>query len=354
MKLAKRIGIWIIISLVLQSILLFYLNNYYFAEEKNIKYKSVSNAKSSSAVEKKISYKIPENAQDIQSSYDGKYVSYYTYSTLNVVNIDTGSKNEISLEAKSIKSFSRWLDDRDILIIAEKQIVSSKNILKFYSYDVKQSLKKETKDYMNNRDVYISLPSVNANITDIGFNTNNTITYPVITVNNKTSSVYRVDVSLPIEKLSLKTSYIGKIKISNLYDKVVYEDSVNKKIYFGTDSKPLSIKDITQYSLLAVDKDSNVYVGELVDNKITNIYYGGLKDSTENWQKYSLTESVAAKDVFVSNNGKVYVNNGIKAAVTELSSQKETKYEGVLENINEKSIFSLKNSTELIRTGLTQ
>jgi len=350
MKLAKTITIGVALSLIIQSILLIFVNNYYFSDKEVISYKPIT--KIEAPILKYIELKVPSDVKDIQASYDGKYITYYTDKTLNVVSTSTGEKNEILLDPKSNKSFHKWLGDRDIIIIAENQINNGRNIIKFYSYDVKNNMKRETKDYMNDREVYITASTANADIIDIAFNVTNTITYPKISINSTDSNIYRVDVALPIEKLALATSHIGKIKVSNLYDEVVYEDSLNKKIYFGTSKNPLNIEGVSAYSLIDIDKSSYVYVGKLVNDQVTAVYYGELKASTENWKSYTLYKPVSQASIFVSSNGKIYVNDSLIGTIKELSTQKETKYDGILVNINEKTVISLKNGDIIIQTDL--
>jgi len=350
MKLARTIIIGIALSLIMQSILLLFLNDYYFSDKEVITYKPIT--KIEKPINKYIEIKVPSGVKDIQTSFDGKYITYYTDKTLNVVATSTGQNAQVQLDTKSIKAIYKWLPDRNIIIIAETQVDKGRNIVKFFSYDVKNNIKRETRDYMNDRDVYITAPNSTADIIDIAFNVTNTITYPKISINSSDSIIYRVDVALPIEKLALATSHIGKIKVSNLHDEVIYEDLLNKKIYFGISKTPLTIKDVSAYSLIDVDKDSRIYVGKLENDKITAVYYGDIKASTESWKCYTFIKPVDQTAIFVSSKEKILACDTLKNTIKDLATEKETKYDGTFVTINDKTIISLINGDTILQTDI--
>ncbi len=351
MKIVRTILIWILISLSLQTVLLLYLNKYYFADEKNIIYKDVNIKKTKSTPSKEI--KLPTDCKDFQVSFDGKFISYYEGSVLIIENIRTNEKKEISIDVKSVKSIYKWIDDRDIIIIAETQIVDNGSTVRFYSYDVKDSIKVETKDFVNNRDVLIKLPDENAEISDIIFNTMNTIFYPKITVSKNVSYVYRLDVSMPIEKLSYISTNIDKMCIIKQEDKIVYEIGGTNGVYIGKDTNPIEIENTNSFCEFTVDTNGLIYVGAIKNNKVYKLFYGKSNEAFGKWKSVALDEPYDKNDIYVSLEGRIYINNRLAGIVKELNTNKKYSYEGKFVKFFDKGIISLKDDVIVSKIEFT-
>ena len=79
MKIFKKIIAWAMLSLILQVSGLFILNNFVFQHTSEFKSKKIEVEKTST---KDINANIPTNAESINISYDGKYLTYYSNESL--------------------------------------------------------------------------------------------------------------------------------------------------------------------------------------------------------------------------------------------------------------------------------
>lgn len=347
-----KYAVWIVISLVMQYSILLFLNNYYLKDEKNLKITAVN----STAVKQsptptptpKPKVTIPAEAKNLQMSYDGKYVSYDLDSNVQILNLETKETLNFEKEKNSTQLYYNWMDGTNRIVIAEKLNVNEKYIVKFYYYDVKDKEKLEVKDFINNKEVSIALTSKDAQISKISFNTMNTIIYPKITLNN-TSTIYRVDSSAPIEKISTQTSKIGNVEIVKQLDRIIYEDQANKKVFLAKEKVPYNIQGVSKYRLLAADNSGNVYLGEEQNEKITKIHYGQPKDTVDKWKSISLEQAVDAKDISVSAEGVIFVNDNLTGTVTDLISSKTAKYSGKLVGIYSKGILTVEDDVNLVK-----
>ena len=347
MKYVKTLAIWVVISLVAQTTLLLFLNNYYLGDEKKIVYKDMIVKKQEKLTEKY--YTLPKEAEKFSASYDGKYFSYYVGNIINVVNAENFERKEINLEAQSNKSISKWLDDRNRLVIAETQKVNNVNKIKFFSYDAKDASKVETKDFINNKEVSIKLENEVSEIKDIVFNTMNTVFYPKVNQSINHGYVYRIDVAQPIETLKLQSVNIGEIQIIKNEDKIVYEDADTKKVYIGKNKKPLGIEAKDGVSLLKVDAEGEIYVGSMTNGLVENIYHGKSTEAENSWKQLKLKEPASIEEIYITSTGGIYVNNKNKMSIFDVLNSVNFPYEGVLLKNYDNGIFYLKNNSMVIK-----
>jgi hypothetical protein len=341
MKKLKVVSIWIAVSLILQFTVLFYLDKFYFAEEKSVKYEVSNN--DPKPTEEKLEIKVDDGAKFVQTSYDGKYVSYYLDSekAISIKNMENNQVNKVELEKGTSDFKYKWVEDRNRIVIAEKQPDKTESVVKFYYYDVKNNEKLETRDFIKNKDVAIKIAKNDTKIEDIYFNTLNTIFYVKISIAGGTqTNIYRVDASSPIEKLSLKSTKIGEASIIKQEDKIVYEDLQGGKIYATNTKTPITINGVSRLTLISVDKSGVIYLGEVDGNKIKKLFYGNLKDKTDTWQSKEFKTSVSKEDIIILQDGKIYINNNLKGTITEILSEKETAYRGQFIQLFEGGVIS--------------
>ena len=119
MKWIKRISIWIVVSLSIQCLGLFYVDHYFLATDSKVVTKKVDEDKSEKI--KNIDITVPANAENILVSYDAKYLSYYENEKLKIVNCKDGKIKNIEVEEGSKISFYEWLPDRNRMLLVEKK-----------------------------------------------------------------------------------------------------------------------------------------------------------------------------------------------------------------------------------------
>lgn len=333
MKTLRRITAWIIISLVVQFGGLFYINNYFLSSNTDIKTKKIVK---SEPKKEEVTVKIPDDAKNVSASFDGRYISYYKENTLKIVDTKNGNEKKVAFKDGSSMSFYKWLKDRNRLLIAEKQSSDSEDSgyvfnLEYYEVDkdIKENIKK-LKDL-----------SSKTEIQDIQESPLTNVMYIKTKYSGKRTDIYRVNIMSEMEKVKTNSYMVGNMGILSLKDKLIYEDTVYHKIYITGNDEPININGVKNPVWIGVDEDDKVYIGDLQDNKVTNIYCGSVEDNNKNYQPINLGEAVNPSDIYISNSGKVYVNNNLKGEVKDISSGKAYTYYGQFVQMYDGGIISV-------------
>lgn len=345
MKAIKRIMVWVLISLITQIAVLYYVDNYLFAAESadSIVAKKVVNDKNKEKELKDIS--IPEDAEHISVSYDGGYVSYYKDDVLKVIDMYTGEENTVEFEDDHKVSFYKWAPDRDIILLAIKEDNYSNDKYKFYSYDAERN----KKDLLQTKDgVVTSIKTEsNSNIEDIELTPLTNMIYVKVSLEDGRCKIYNINVMMKIEKVRTEPYFIGDIKIIPNDDRIAYESGDNGEVYITGTQTPIDVNEIENLCLISVDQNDRIYVGETDEKKVNNevqvktIYYGTAEQDSSEWEKVTLKNPVNKSDIFVTKEGKIYINDNLKGSITELSTNKETVYKGKILEMYEDGVASI-------------
>lgn len=337
MKGFKTIIIWVMISLIIQMAGLFYLNNFLLASDNVVKSKKIVNSQNTKP---DAQVKIPDNAKNINVSYDAKYVAYYANEKLYVINNQTGKTDNVSFTDGATVSFYKWMPDRDRMLIAEK---NSGNLSLSY-YDVK----KDQKDSISK----ITMADSESEVVDIKIAPLPNVIYIKVENSANRNTIYWINIMKEKKRIATQSSNIGKIEVLPHADKMVYESATYKKVYVTGMDNSLSFSGADQTCLLGVDDDDQVYIGNVnSDGKVSQIYYGTVSQDTSNWKTINLTSPVEKGDLFVEGNGNVYINNSLKATFTECKTGKVTNYKGIFLEIYNNGLASI-NDGVLVKTVL--
>jgi len=339
MKRIRRIAVWVLLSFVVQLSIYFYMDKVRYVEQKTFATKSIQVTKKNN---KKIDVEIPETAKNINVSYDGRYVAYFQGGELKVIDSFTGATKKQSVKDGNEIAYYRWLPDEERMFIAEKDV--KRNQINFFSYDVKKDDKNQI--MKRNVPVTISLPDKKSSIEDIELSTLTSVIYVKVNHIGKRTSVYRIDINNDLSKIRTNGYTVGKIQTINREDKLIYEDisSLKQNQIRVTDSgKTLKRNEAKSLCLLSVDLEDVVYLGELEDNKVKRIYSGQLDENIDKWKSVELKESVDKKDLYITNEGKMYYNDNLRGVVIEISTGKETSYNGKFHQMFNGGIASISN-----------
>lgn len=349
----KFVLIGIALSLIVQCSIYMYLDKYRYAEEDTFKIEKIEVAEEK---EEKIDIPIPSDAKDVQLSYDGKHMSYFIDSEFKIVNTLTGDVT--FSEDKEGKCFYKWVSDSNRLFIAEKDSRNRK--IDFFSYDVKNNKKSEVTNSQTNEPICINLNDRESKVKDIKLSTLTNAIYVDVEDSNKRNSVYRIDINVNLDRIKLKSSLIGNINVLNRNDVLVYENIANETpIVYILDkeedevSKKIIIKNFENPRLLNIDNDDNIYIGERQDDNITKLFIT-TKDNESNKVTYiTLKEPVDYRNLIITNDGKIYVNNTVNNTLREETSGKEIKYEGTIIKINNDELL-LNNGGNLVKQSINE
>jgi len=333
MKWKKRIGIWIVVSLSLQFLGLFYINHYFLANDSKVVTKKVVYDKSK--IIKNNDIVAPVNAKNILVSYDAKYLSYFENEELKIVNCKDRTIKNIKAEDGNKISFSKWLPDRNRILIVEKKIDVQASNLVLYSYDVLKSEKVKIKE--------LASGATNYEVADIQLSPLTGVIYIKVLIGDN-SSIYKIDRMGEITKESIIPNSVGNIASVRHEDKLVYEGLVDNKIYSTSGDQSLSVKGVDKLTLIGNDYEDNLYIGEVKDKLISKIYYGKTSENIKQWKAFNLQIPSSKDDLFVSSDGKVYQNHASKSVIKEVNSGIETSYKGEILQLYSKGIVTLLNN----------
>lgn len=318
MKIFRRVFLWIIISLTIQFAGLFYVNKYILTSDtSNIQTKKIVK---SEPKKQDIEIKVPDNATHVNVSFNGRYLAYYDEDVLKVIDTKNGGEKKVDF-ADGIKVSSyKWLSDRNRMLIAEKETSKQSSNFKLAYYDVDKDVKEDIKE--------LDWADKKSEVEDIQASALTNIIYVKVANSGQRSSIYWINIMKEMKKVDTMAYMIGKIKVVPHEDKLIYEDLTHQRIYMTGQDEPLKVNGVNSPSLIAVDDNDNVYVGETQDNKVTKIYFGSVKEGNNTLQAIDLKGAIDKDALFVSPQGKIYINDNLKGIVREVSIGKEYVYKG--------------------------
>lgn len=342
MKVIKKIIAWAMLSLVLQFAGLFLLDSFVFKHSSEFKMKKVEANVDNT---KNINATISKSAQDIRISYDGKYLTYYENKVLYIEDTKTGEKTEVKTNDSGEILNCKWLSDRNRLVIAEKANKDGKDKIQIITHDAKtgnESFVSEICRYEQNMEVKKIAVSVLTGVY-----------YIDIDKGGMKNTVYRIDINHDITKVELRSNVLGNIEVIPHVDRLIYEDKLNNTFYATSPSKKLNIKSDKELTLLGIDNEDVIYIGELTNDKISKIVYGTVDQDASTWKSVDLTQVINENDLFFNSKSEILINDNLQGIVKNLTTGKETVYDGKLVEIKEKFISTVNNG-KLQYTSLTE
>ncbi|KEH93529.1 hypothetical protein [Clostridium botulinum] len=404
MKSVKRIIAWICVSLGVQIAVLYYVDTYLFSTE-NVSSKIVSTKVEDNKKNRKsdINIEVPENAERKALSCDGQYLAYIENDRLKIVDTYSGDEENIELQQGLHMSFYKWAPDRNILLIAASKKSEEKSKFIFYSYDAEKG-EKEKLQNKNGEETCFAAPR-GTEVKDIELSPFTNMIYIKSGLAGGKSELHKINIMQKLNKVETKIDMIGDIKIIPNDDSIAYESVNQNKVYITGCQNPIKVDGVDKVCLVDVDDNDIIYVGEIETSseqetfKIKNIYRGvmekpllamkrkdtdrdkeksgetkhkgknkntstskkreSVKESKpkmrENisykWDRIALDKSVDKKDIFISREGKIYINDNLKGIVIELGSNTEIKYKGTFLQMYDGGIASISDG-KLVETLL--
>ena len=332
MSWTKRISIWIVVSLSLQCLGLFYIDHYFLANDSKAVSKKV--VKNASINPKNIDITVPTDATKISVSYDAKYLSYYEDDKLVIVNCSTGKTKNIKSEDGCNVSFASWVPGRNRMVFVEKESDDESSNLILYSYDVVKGEKIKIKK--------LEWSDANTVVEDIQTAPLTGVTCIKVSNSNKKTSIYRSDrMNETTKKIDTIPKLVGNIALIHHEDKLVYEGSVYNKIYVTGQSDAISVGGVDKLTLVGADNDDNIYLAEMKDNLISKIFHGKTSQKTSTWKDIKLQTPCDKENLFISTNGKIYQNDPLQESIKDMNSGTQTSYKGKLVQLYNNGVVSL-------------
>ncbi|MDP4180341.1 MAG: hypothetical protein Q8942_04520 [Bacillota bacterium] len=340
-KIIKRIYKWIILSILIQVLVLAYLNFNYLLKEHDIKATSYD-IKENAPIKEDSSMKIPSEASSLSVSFDGNYAAYLLEGKVCLYDLKNKEEKTSVTDSNGDINYFKWLPDRNIIIYSvnsfgknsetEKILISTKDI--------------ETDN--NHSYPVISGLSKSSEVTDIELSPLTNMVYVKIKTSSSKSRIYKFDIMYQ-SNFVINVGNSATIKEANLSDKLFYEDSENRiQIWDGKRSSRTRLSYKNKVALIGLDSEDTVYFGETnSDGKLTKILYGKYDntDHSENkWEEIQLKSSYDKKDIVITENGNIYSIDTEKNVATNLKNNSEVKYEGEFIGISDNYIAYSKDN----------
>lgn len=337
----KKLIVWATLALMLEVSLLYILNNFVFKNSSEFNSKKIEVKKNSTDG---INVTIPSNIENIDLSYEGKYLTYFKGKKLYIQDTRTGKVSEINTEDNETIMYYRWLEDRDLIAIVENIKKDGKEKVQLITYNpssFSKTLVKEICKYKKNMVVNNMTTSVLTNVFYINVNNGNS--------GNK---VYRIDRNEELTNIDIKASSLGNMQVIPHEDRLIYEDKINNKFFITSPNKQLIFNSNKKLAFLGIDKKDVIYIGEINGDKISSIFYGKVNEDTSTWNKVTLDLSVDKKDLYFSNESEILINDNLKGEVRNITTGKKIEYEGKLIKIKDEFIAIMDNNGKLVYKSL--
>ena len=172
---------------------------------------------------------------------------------------------------------------------------------------------------------------------------------------NKGSSrniVYRIDRNEDLKPVDIKADVLGNMEVIPHEDRLIYEDKVTGKFFVTSPNKQLTFNSNEKLTLLGIDRNDVIYMGELKGDKISSVIYGKITENTSTWKKITLDLAVAKGDLYFNNESEILINDNLKGSVKNLTTGNEVEYEGKFIQIKEDFIATMDGSGKLIYKNL--
>lgn len=332
----KKLIVWVALTLLLEISGLYILNNFVFIDSLKFNSKKIELKKD---ISKDINASISSDAENIDLSYEGKYLIYSKEKTLYIEQAQTGQINEIKTEDSEEIMCYKWLDNRDLIAMVEKVKKDGVEKVQLITYNPANSTKtlvKEICKYEKNMVVNNMTTSVLTNVYYIHINKG-----------GSRNVVYRVDRNEDITKVDIKTNILANMQVIPHEDRLVYEDKINSRFFATSPNKQLTFNTNKKLTLLSIDRNDVIYMGEIDGDKIGSIVYGKVSENTADWKRITLDSAISRNSLYFTSKSKILINKSIEGIVKNLTDDNEIKYDGKLIQIKDGFIVTVNENGKL-------
>lgn len=330
MKKLKVFIICLIVSFILQGGLLYYFDKVLFKESEEITIENVEVP----VKEDVIQIHIPSNAKDIQSSYSGRYISYFLDGRLMLVNTKTLETKEI-LEDTNILNI-KWVPNNNTLFVVE----NASNKVRVKTYNAKNGVEQEVCELCP----YKAKMKVESCIST-------SAEYVSISNDNRTV-MYRINIDKEMRQVDKVINGLGSADAFWSKDVLIYQDAEKESIYRYSNGKSEKLKLNNLSNLIILRAVNNkVYLGQYTmeqgSKKITKIIFGEDESNTSTWETKVLEKPVDIKDIYISEKNEILINNSNLNEINNIMTGETLPYEGEFVAINERVLLSLDSNNML-------
>lgn len=343
MKAGKGIIICTIIGVILQNLIFLYVEKVYLAGSNKYNIEKVESNSSAENLE----IDIDNKAEDVRTSYNGRYISYMKDNKLEICDSKDGSKKEYKENSGKLVYY-KWLTDCNKIISIEKTVENGDIYFVPISYDAKTGQVNEITDF-NMNEVKIKSDNSGAKVDLIAFSTASSSLYIKIKEDNEKSNLYYADQMNNLQKVKSNVA-IGNITVPTTSCDAVME--LDNKISILNNRGEINVPNVSNPKILGSDKNDKVYFCNDNNGKTDVIYYSNLTENNYKWSKIKLKSQESITNIYVDYSGKIYINDSSEKKVKELTKSKEIKYQGEFQQTYSEGIIS-KKGNKVIKNKLS-
>ncbi len=339
MKKLKRIYCWILISVLMQTAVLAYINYVYLPGRGGVR---ATIFEAETAAVKNRSMKLPENAENVTVSFDGLYAAYRQGDELVIADIDRKKTIKKLNPAGGTFSYFRWLPDREMLIYSIKEPEGKKGKVRISTYDIVPELDRSYPDITG-------LPE-ESEIINIELSPLTNVVYPLIKTSDSRARIYKFDIMDNL-KLIKKTDLTTVIKETMYTDTLIYQlEDGTIRVRDGRTGKLTKLPVKEAKLLLDTDDRDFIYLAAADENgKLTSVFYGKDGQKEEEWKTVKLEKPLEKSDIYITAEGAIYAADKQKSSVYALEGNGAADYQGELLNVLDSYVVSMEGNKLILR-----
>lgn len=311
---------WILLAVMFQFCVLFYINNVFLNTDVTV---SVT---SSDVKEKPLTgeFNVPEGVDEIKLSYNARFGAYLNDGILHIVSVESKKDKKVAGLEKDKITYFKWLPDRDMVIYSSDTGKGKKGVVQMSTYEADSET---IRDYPP-----ISGLNSKSKVMDIDLSPFTNVVYAKINTSDSVSKIIRFNImSQYAHVMNLKANAI--IKECAYVNKLIYQNQ-GEAVYIYDGIKGIKNKvpvDAENARILDIDMNDTLFVGILDSSgKVTEIHSQKLTEEkpSDNWTKLVLKESVIPEDIKITGKGNIYINNGNENKIINASNDLKASYRG--------------------------
>ncbi len=319
MKIVLRLLKWACFSIIAQLMLLWILNNVYLpGRGKYVEVTRYADTVDGSREE----ITLPENAQNIQISFDGSFVGYVYKERLNVECIDkTAEKTAVDLDNIS---FFRWLYDRNMVIYSSAIEGKNKCDIRVDTYDAVTGV---LRSYPLIEDLPAGSRAVNIELSSL---TN--MVYVEVAINDMEKRIFKYNIIDELELVAQEKA-ATVIKVFRYMDGMVYQRNTGHiGIRHGKGENAREVFLEKKAVLLNVAAGDSIYMGEYNEaGRIVKVYWGTANGYVlEREGEVELRNPADSSCIYITHDGAIYEIDAPGGIVRNLTDNTEQVYKGTL------------------------
>lgn len=342
MKKIKILVLWTLFALVIQSIMLFYVDNKYFG--KDLKVKTVKLSESNKLTKEK-ELVLPKKAKEVKTSFNGRFISYIEDDRLKVFDTRTGKTNIVASEKAMNIEYYKWLlNDNSFILVEKNSNEANKKYFNFYSYDARNDVKRELLNF-DMKKFRIDCYDKKETIGDIVFSKDSNVMYIKTNKGNSLNDIYMVNIMNEFKKVKSSAQAINKMAILPGGTELVYQQkNIIKSLH-----KEKGIDIPKDGLLLGTDDNQKLYLAKLVNNKVVKVLRGDFNTPSERWESFSLEKPQEAKNIIIIPEGKIVSVNDEEGYLMDVIENKKINYKGKFLSLYDKGVISIEGE-KIIKT----